>query len=528
MKHPYLNKRRGFLLGLLVVLALPSSASSIPLVNADEVCEEPIPLQDKYRYLRTLSLDLTGMPPTMAQYEELSALEEVPEAWIDAMLDSDGFVQRFIRAHRKLIWNNIQTVQLLSAGARLRTNSGNFITNGSRSALYRGEAVPCLDEPLEVVDGVIQTTTVGGAELEGRRDVVPFWDLNTTVSVCGFNAQENLFSPTGTDCSTPDSRSDPGCGCGPNLQWCGRGDDIRVILESFGESVEKTLEYLITEDKPYTELFTTRVAYVNGPLVHYWKHWPGMSQGIRNVPRPLDLVQLPELPFSAVDTWVQITLPEHHAGILTSPAYLLRFQTNRGRASQFYTKFLCKPFQPPSGALPVADEAALNEPNLQLRAGCKYCHAVLEPTAAYWGRWPQSGAGYLGTENFPINSDECLLCATTGASCPDDCSRYYHTVSLSSSDEEFLGMLGSLLFLRPEHHTNVEEGPELLAMKAIATNELPRCTAQTAAETLIGRQLSIEEEGLLEDWVREFASSGYSYRTLIKIIVTHSLYRRVQ
>ena len=94
MKHPYLNKRRGFLLGLLVVLALPSSASSIPLVNADEVCEEPIPLQDKYRYLRTLSLDLTGMPPTMAQYEELSALEEVPEAWIDAMLDSDGFVHR--------------------------------------------------------------------------------------------------------------------------------------------------------------------------------------------------------------------------------------------------------------------------------------------------------------------------------------------------------------------------------------------------------------------------------------------------
>ena len=30
------------------------------------------------------------MPPTMAQYEDLAALEEVPEAWVDVMLQSDG------------------------------------------------------------------------------------------------------------------------------------------------------------------------------------------------------------------------------------------------------------------------------------------------------------------------------------------------------------------------------------------------------------------------------------------------------
>lgn len=514
---------------LLVVLALPAGGmSSTPLVNSDAVCQSPDLVQDKFRYLRSLSLDLTGSPPSMQLYDELRELDDVPQAWIDTMLASDGFTKRFVRAHRKLIWNNIQNVQLLSSNTRLRLNGGNYVTNNTRNALYRGDTVPCLDVPLEVVDGVIQTTADGQAQREGRTDVVPYWDLDTTVSVCGFNAQQNAFSPTGTDCSQPEGRTDPGCGCGPNLQWCGRNADVQIVLESFARAVEKTLEYLIEQERPYIELFTTRVAYVNGPIVHYWKYWTGLSSGVRNFPKPFDATTLPELPFSAVNDWVQITLPEEHAGILTSPAFLLRFQTNRGRASQFYTKFLCKPFQPPAGPLPVAEEEALNEPDLQLRAGCKYCHAVLEPTAAYWGRWPESGAGLLYPEDFPINKEECLLCATTGAACPDDCSRYYHVVSLDSSDQQFLGMLRSVVYLRPEHHINVLEGPKLLANKTMATNELPRCTAQTASAALIGRELKPEEEELLEDWIRSFASSGYDYRALIKAIVTSSLYRRVQ
>ena len=523
------NRNRESLGATLLVLGISASVGAVTLPNVAEICEEESAPVEKHRYLRALSLDLTGAPPSLEQYEELELLGEVPEEWIDGMLESEGFVERFIRFHRSLLWNNISNVNLLNAGARLRLNrDGNFRTNSSRSALYRGEVVECLDEPLVYDDeGAIVTTPAGEANQEGRRDVVPFWDEGAVVSVCGFNAQEALVSVTGTDCASQDGRGDPGCGCGPDLRWCGRGADIAVVLNSFGESLEKTLEYLVREGRPYTELFTTRVTYVNGPLVHYWRHWTGMSSGVRNLPAPLDISLLPELPFSAAETWVQVTLPEVHAGVLTSPAYLLRFQTNRGRASQFYTQFLCKPFQPPSGALPVADEAALNEPDLQKRAGCKYCHGLLEPAAAYWGRWPQSGAGYLDGASYPEMKEECLLCATTGASCPDDCSRFYHTVSLGDSDEGFLGQLASLLFLRTEHRVHVAEGPGLLAMKSFATNELPTCAVQRAAERLLGRSLGAEEAPLLEEWTRAFAVSGYRYRALIKAIVGSDLYRSV-
>ena len=64
-----------------------------------------------------------------------------------------------------------------------------------------------------------------------------------------------------------------------------------------------------------------------------------------------------DLRFDESDRWVEIELPEQHAGILTSPAYLLRFQTNRARASRFADAFLCEPFTPPAGGLPASTEA---------------------------------------------------------------------------------------------------------------------------------------------------------------------------
>jgi hypothetical protein len=520
---------RTLLFGAVVSLLLPGSARAGDVLNADQVCASEELRLDRHRYLRSLSLELSGELPTMERYAQLDALEDVPDAWVDDLLASEGFVKRFVKAQRALLWNNITFVRVLQNRSRLRRLAGVYLTNSNRSVMYRGENVSCRDEPLEVVDGVIETTPDGDALREGRRsDVVPYWDPSAPVKVCGFDAQEALFSPTGTDCSTPEGAFDPGCGCGPNMNWCGTRATRDAVKESFGEAMDKTLEHLIREGSPYTELFTTRVAYVNGPLVHYWKHWVSISGGVQNEPVPLDVSVLPDLPFTARDTWVQIELPESHAGLLTRPAYLLRFQTNRGRASQFYTQFLCKPFQPPSGALPVADEAALNQPDLQLRAGCKYCHAILEPTAAYWGRWPQAGAGFLEESGYPATDPECFQCATTGASCPDYCKRFYHTVSTSPADEAYLGMLQSYLFLRTEHKVNVQQGPRLLAMKAIATNELPACTVETTAARLLGRPLSDDEVALQQEWIRAFATSGFSYRALVKSIVTHSIYRRVR
>ena len=497
--------------------------------TVEKVCAPAEEEMDKYRYLRALKLDLMGTVPTSAEYGALETIDDVPSETIDTMLASDEFAQRAVRAHRKLLWNNVSNVLLLTARSRIRTSGGIYYANANRAIAYRGENLRCLDEEAEFSeDGEIITKYEGGYQLDGWVEVNPYWAPDTTVKVCAFEAQTQTFSPSGTDCRTSVGGLDPGCGCGPNLVWCGTAASREDIRESFGKDVDLRIADLIRNNRPYTELFTHAFAYVNGPIVHYWRHWVELTAGIRNAPLPISLTLLPELSFDEIDTWVKVDLDPGHAGVLSSPGFLLRFQTNRGRASQFFTKFLCAPFQSPQAALSVDDETAQTEADLQKRDGCKYCHAVLEPAAAHWGRWAQQGAGYLNHEDFPPTRIECLLCAQTGSTCSNDC-RFFYTVSPASTQEEaFLGQLHAYSFLREEHLVNVDQGPKLLALSGFADNRLTTCAASRVAEDLLGRQLFDEEGDWLEKLVIEFANSNYSYRELVRAVVTSPVYRRVR
>ena len=495
----------------------------------EKVCEPAPESMDKYRFLRALKLDLMGTVPTPEEFAALDNEPDVPEETIDTMLASDEFAERAVRAHQALLWNNVSNVLLLTARARLRSNAGIVYSSSQRSITYRGENLRCLDEEAQFTDtGEIITTEVDGYELDGWVEVVPFWAPDTVVKVCAFEAQEAEFSPSGTDCKTIAAGTDPGCGCGPNMIWCGTAAARTAIRQSMGFDINHRIADLIKNNRPYTEFFTHSFAYVNGPLVHYWRHWTEVTSGLNNLPRPLSLVLLPDLAFDDVDTWVKVELDPAHAGLLSSPAFLLRFQTNRGRASQFFTQFFCAPFQSPQKALPVDDVVAQAQPDLQKRDGCKYCHAVLEPAAAHWGRWAQQGAGHLSEDAFPPTKLECLLCAQTGSTCSNDCKLFYNVRANSPEEEVFLGQLHAFTFLREEHLTNVDQGPKLLALSGFADNRLTTCTARKAAERHLGRMLFDEETQWLNDLVVEFAASDYRYRELVRAVVKSPVYRRVR
>ena len=52
-------------------------------------------------------------------------------------------------------------------------------------------------------------------------------------------------------------------------------------------------------------------------------------------------------------------------------------------------------------------DADVTNPDLQQRSGCAYCHALLEPSAAHWGRWTEQGVGYLSAASFPPTREDC-------------------------------------------------------------------------------------------------------------------------
>ncbi|MCA9517749.1 MAG: DUF1585 domain-containing protein, partial [Myxococcales bacterium] len=314
----------------------------------------------------------------------------------------------------------------------------------------------------------------------------------------------------------------------PALRNCmpGGSTQLRMITDAMVKDIDLRVAELVETDGSYLDLFTSAGVWVNGPLVHYWRYltaFPRMSMS----PAPIDVDRLPDLAFTDVDTWVKVQMGPEQAGILTSPAFLLRFQTNRARANRFYNSFLCQAFNAPSGGIPVVAGAAA-EPDLQIRAGCEYCHALLEPAASHWGRWGERGASRLAEDAFPPFDDSCELCATSGLPCSRRCQDFYVTQAFDDREAPYLGWLKSYLFRRPEHEHYVEEGPKLLVYSTLVDGRFERCAVRTAAEHLLGRALDKGEDALVDDVAREFIASGYKYRALVKALVTHPTYRRVR
>lgn len=512
----------------LAGLLLSPAMSTETTTTQDEACPPYEPVMDRYRYLRALSLDLRGKLPSTDEISSLDEQADVPDAIIDQWLGSQEFASQVVRKHHELLWNNVTNVQLYAASDLMTVTSGLYYRR-LLGTLYRGAAVSCNDKPAQyTADGSLVTELMSdGSRREGYVMVAPYWAPTTQIKVCGFDAQTNLLSRTGTDCATRDGLDDANCGCGPRLQWCGLDSARGPILQAMGEDIDRRIADVITRDASYLELFSGTKAYVNGPLTEYYRNQAEFFANVKLTPLSIDKDTLPNLQYKDKDTWVSVPLPEGHAGILTSPGYLIRFQTNRARANRFFNAFLCQPFQPPEGGIPTSGDEIPTQ-DLQERDGCMYCHTLLEPSAAYWGRWGEQGAGYLHPDTYTPLRDDCERCALTGQGCSDMCKRSYVIKALTSEEDPYLGMLKSYEFRKPEHVDHIEQGPQLLVQLGVEDGRLPECVVRTAFQWLLGRTPTSEEESWVDELSYDFVSSGYHYRSLVKAIVTNPNYRRVE
>ncbi len=516
---------------LLIMAGVGTTLASQP--NDALIClDEPTELNAD-RYLRALSLDLRGRLPSAAELESLYFSEDTEAAssdLIDSLMDDNAFAEQVVRRHRTFFWPNLGNVRILAPRQDIQQSRGIW-WDRDRARTYRPSATTryrCADRPAEFgPNGEILTEpNEDGVPVEGWVEVQPYWAPDTTVRVCAFLAQDRRFTSDNVDCSTLPNHSE--CGCGPNLMWCGTGTMERDLQRGFVTSLERSIHRAASQDANYLDLFQANEFDINGPMVHFFKY---LYRGARTPfnPLPINPQELPDLGAWEADNWVTMELPSSHAGLLTHPGFLLRFQTNRARAGRFYESFLCAPFQPPSSGLPVSDDESAREPDLQKRHGCKYCHSLLEPAASHWGRWNEQGGGYFDASAYPATNETCVECATTGRNCSRFCRDNYLTRALDAAEEPYLGMLKAYAFLKDEHLINVEYGPKLLVRMSVANHRLPTCVARKAAEWLLDRELNQSgDEEWLDEISTEFVRAQFSYRSLIKSIVTSSRYRRVQ
>jgi hypothetical protein len=241
---------------------------------------------------------------------------------------------------------------------------------------------------------------------------------------------------------------------------------------------------------------------------------------------------LPENKLFTDPTWEAADRLEPHAGIVTLPAYTLRFQTNRGRANRFRIAFTGQYFVPPSN--PTDTNCDPLAEDLTQKCTCRSCHQVLEPLAAHFGLIAEAGSTFITDKTeFPVYNEKCdpnVVAKTAFA-----CNRFYVT----SKDSYNPGTLFPYQFADiqdPLHQsiaTNLDGGPILWAQSIIANGQFHSAIIRHLFRHLMGRGLILDptrddnELDLLSDMTAEFKAND-NFKGLVKSMVQLPQYRRVR
>jgi hypothetical protein len=359
----------------------------------------------------------------------------------------------------------------------------------------------------------------------------PFWDVGgPEVRICAIEAQERPVNPwTREACTTARFNGDRSCGCGEKMRRCESSDTSThtARVTAFNTEPELIADSVVRNDEPYFNILTTRRSFLNGPLSEMYRDGQ-QGVGVFSVSPPAPAETLPVLPFADASTWREYVRGSQHSGVLTTPAFLYRFPTQRARVNHFYSAFLCKAFVPSNNRPPAAEDACNRENNLATRCACKDCHATIEPTGAHWGRFAERGALYLEPSRFPRFDPKCYDCAIAGnSSCNGECSQYV----MQAYDEEgarSLGTLSSFLYRTASEEQNIEGGPQMLVQRLMQSGELERCAVRRIWQEFLGRPMSTQEQLLyLDTFATDFAADNHRLKGLIERLLLSDAYRRI-
>jgi hypothetical protein len=283
--------------------------------------------------------------------------------------------------------------------------------------------------------------------------------------------------------------------------------------------------------RPYSELLTTKRSWINGALTHYFRYI-GQRQSFsrtQNLYAPSD-GELPDLPYTA-EGWTEIQRKDPHAGILTLPAYLIRFQTNRGRANRYRIAFEGQYFQPPS----TKDTGCNKEgDDLTQRCVCRSCHVTLEPVAAYFGQLTEAGSTSLQDfiRGFPTRKacTKGIAPASSGW-----CDRFYVNVPDLVDPDVLTYKLKALQYedaKHPEVGPHFDAGPGALAQKDIDSGLFHEVATRNMFAFLMKREpnmdsTAIDYEGdLIKSIAAEFKAHD-NLKLLVQRLVKLPTYRRM-
>lgn len=536
--------------------AAPQPAWAVPDPAS---CAQPHDL-DPWQLLRRLSLDLRGRMPGFDEYEQLTkSLTEAAGAGkpVDTasavttlaatLAQGDEFALAMRRYHEGLFWPSLAGIPVDDPYQRLANcGAGWCINDPGRKGYWRkgGGNYVCGNweqkdwdakgMPVPAKTG-IDPVTSAPYQQEGWVLVEPYWAPDTQIKVCAFDAQANLG--INGKCATLEGRGDPSCGCGPHLRHCSTAVVAADIVAALREQLLRSVDDVTAGGTPYSDLVLGQDLWTHGRL-SFWRKYlapvVSMQYGY-NVQGDGDPA-LPTNPDYTDTDWLPAKRSGMHAGVLTLPAFSLRFQTNRARANRFRILFSSQWFVPPEGKdVPAKTGCDPATDDLTQRCDCRGCHQVLEPLAARFGAVAEVGSTLVTDPALypPVNAG-CWPAVKAPYSSAF-CNRFYVLNNTAFNP----GWLKTWQYatlddaLHKSIRLGLEEGPRSLAQTVVDDGQFYTSSVRNLWQFVMGRDMVLEagdpksELKLLFELSQQFRQHN-DFRKLVLALVQLPQYRRVR
>ncbi|MSQ83669.1 MAG: hypothetical protein EXR77_12420 [Myxococcales bacterium] len=544
--------------GTLAVLTNAVPVAAAP-PESTAICSQPHDL-DPWQLLRRLSLDLRGRLPAFEDYEKLTATvnaatsagKPIDTAALLADLaanlaQGEEFALAMRRYHEGLFWPSLAGIPVDDPYQRLggcgpawcindvgrkgnwRKGGGQYVCGNWEQKDWDAKGLP-----IATMTG-IDPITGSPYQQEGWVLVEPYWAPGTQLKVCAFDAQAG--PGLNGKCATVEGRSDPSCGCGPNLRHCSTSVVAADIVAALREQLLRSVDDVTAGGKPYSDLLLSYDVWTHGRL-QFWKKWLTPTVGLQygyNVQGQGDPA-LPAAPEYTDTDWQLAKRTGAHAGVLSMPAFSLRFQTNRARANRFRILFSSQWFVPPEGKdLPQETGCDPNTDDLTQRCQCRGCHQVLEPLAARFGPIAEVGSTLM-TDNtmFPKVNAACWPMVKAPFSAAF-CGRFY-VLNKYAFNPGWLKTWQYATMDDPLHQSiqqGLEQGPRGLAQQVVDDGQFYNSSVRNLWQFLMGRDMVLEADDPHSELALLFELSGQfskhnDFRKLVLALVQLPHYRRVR
>ena len=514
------------------------------------------------RALRRISLSLTGVTPSVAQYEALlakpiEARAAELDSQVDALLASPSFYEQMIRFGHEWLAVPAYTVGALGDGYQ-----------GDMAAhLVRCDASSAHPNTLALDPA---SCTTASAEVN---TVEPWWAPGTTVVVVGPAGTSVATVPNTTtgemvDCGLAhggyyDPALPSGCGCGPHLIWCSpliglqsgsNHDLINGQRRHPFEEPARLLAHLAWHDRPLTDLVVGNYSVGTNWLRSLYVR-QGRQQGAPDLPinwwKPSADSSPRDPMHPAADdpqAWREFTVetlnpfflarrtysydprtttqpPEGmpSAGVLTMMGTLSAFPRERVRAARLLEIFACSTFSPPPATASFPEYSG----DPATGGTCMHCHRALDPAAMFFKRWDFGGDSYMvpwpfmpGLGRFRITSEWIS-------------GRYPHSAADPSPGFRWRNAFIPSTVMTPVTAAQVAQNPEALLLDTmpasysllgqtadgtmgplgfgklvVASGAFDRCAVRKIYARFIGRELDpAAESGYVETLTKRFIAS---------------------